>query len=191
MPVQIGATSPSFADPTRLLSDCHRRIEMFLRVLQAVGDRADQPLDDETRRSLETALRYFREAAPKHTADEEESLFPRMRRLGDAAARHALARLESLEDDHRTVAPLHATVETLGIRYLETGMLASVEVEEFRGAIARLITIYSQHILAEDDVVFPVAAKLLSTSERYEVGKEMADRRNVRPIQIELQEKPA
>ena len=32
MPVQIGAQSHSFSDPTGLLSDCHRRIEMFLEL---------------------------------------------------------------------------------------------------------------------------------------------------------------
>ncbi len=31
MPVQIGAQAHNFSDPTGLLSDCHRRIEMFLR----------------------------------------------------------------------------------------------------------------------------------------------------------------
>jgi len=41
------------------------------------------PLTEETRAALESALRYFREAAPKHTADEEESLFPRMRQKRD------------------------------------------------------------------------------------------------------------
>ena len=33
MPVQIGAPGHNFSDPTGLLSDGHRRIEMFLRVL--------------------------------------------------------------------------------------------------------------------------------------------------------------
>ena len=30
MPVQIGAQAHNFSDPTGLLSDCHRRIDMFL-----------------------------------------------------------------------------------------------------------------------------------------------------------------
>ena len=38
-------------------------------------------MTEETRVALESALRYFREAAPKHTADEEESLFPRLRQM--------------------------------------------------------------------------------------------------------------
>ena len=30
MPVQIGTETHNFSDPTGLLRDCHRRIEMFL-----------------------------------------------------------------------------------------------------------------------------------------------------------------
>ncbi len=81
MPVQIAAKAHSFSDPTGLLSDCHRRIEMFLRSLQRVAGVIDRPLTDEVRAALDSALRYFRESAPKHTADEEESLFPRLRQL--------------------------------------------------------------------------------------------------------------
>lgn len=75
MPVQIGAKAHDFSDPTGLLSDCHRRIEMFLGSLQQVAELIDSPLNSGTRSSLESALKYFHEAAPKHTQDEEESLF--------------------------------------------------------------------------------------------------------------------
>ena len=78
MPIVIGAKRESdFTGPLGMLSDCHRRIEMFLNVLvQGCRTRAGGGvLNEEHRGPLETALRYFREAAPKHTADEEESLF--------------------------------------------------------------------------------------------------------------------
>ena len=75
MPVQIGAKAHPFSDPTGLLSDCHRRIEMFLGALEGVASVIDRPLTKETRAALDSALRHFREAAPKHTADEQESLF--------------------------------------------------------------------------------------------------------------------
>jgi hypothetical protein len=41
MPVQIGAKAHTFSDPTGLLSDCHRRIEMlFQRTLaESLSDR--------------------------------------------------------------------------------------------------------------------------------------------------------
>jgi len=47
MPVQIGAQSHHFSDPTGLLSDCHRRIEMFLGTLERVASVIDQPLTED------------------------------------------------------------------------------------------------------------------------------------------------
>ena len=81
MPVQIGAKTHNFTDPTGLLSDCHRRIEMFMGTFGTVAAVIDRPPAEDTARALESALRYFGEAAPKHTADEEVSLFPRLRQI--------------------------------------------------------------------------------------------------------------
>jgi hemerythrin-like domain-containing protein len=184
MPVQIGAHTPSFTDPTGLLSDCHRRIEMFLKVLQEVAKVADGPLADEDNKSLDTALRYFREAAPKHTADEEESLFPRLRLMADPHVALLLCRLEPLEEDHRRATPLHARVEVLGQQWLKIGSLTPEEAEEFRALVAELAVTYCEHIHVEDSVVFPMAAELLSLEEKIAIGREMAGRRNVgSPVQ--------
>jgi hemerythrin-like domain-containing protein len=179
MPVQIGAHPASFTDPTSLLSDCHRRIEMFLKVLQGVATVADCPLTGEARKSLDTALRYFREAAPRHTADEEESLFPRLRRMEEPDVEVVFSRLKLLEDDHRQVASLHARVDLLGQQWLKIGFLTPEEAGEFRPSVAGLAPTYDEHIHVEDTVVFPLAAKLLSSEEKVAIGREMADRRNV------------
>lgn len=114
MAVQIGASAHSFSNPTGLLSDCHRRIEMFLGTLQAVAQVINRPLSDDVAGPLRSALRYFREAAPSHTADEEDSLFPRLRQVRHPDVQMALDQLESLEKDHQWAAPLHADVECLG-----------------------------------------------------------------------------
>src|SRR5689334_17369939 len=110
MPVQIGAKAHDFSEPTALLTDCHRRIETFMRALEEIAKRVEGSPDHETRAGLETALRYFREAAPKHTADEEESLFPRLRGARSARLETAFSKLEELEGDHRWAEPLHAEV---------------------------------------------------------------------------------
>jgi hemerythrin-like domain-containing protein len=83
MAVTIGAKRESdFTDPLGMLSDCHRRVERFLRVLIDVTvQEQGAELSTEQQAALEAGLRYFREAAPKHTADEEESLFPRLAEL--------------------------------------------------------------------------------------------------------------
>src|ERR1700694_2567703 len=96
MPIQIGQKESDFTDPLGLLSDCHRRIEHFLAVLIRLCDKAQGgPLDAEREDLLKKALAYFRNAAPKHTADEEHSLFPRLR--ASAASEAPLARLAELE----------------------------------------------------------------------------------------------
>jgi iron-sulfur cluster repair protein YtfE (RIC family) len=177
MPVQIGAKTHSFSDPTALLSDCYRRIEMFLGTLEKVAADIEHPLADDTRRALDSALRYFREAAPKHTADEEDSVFPRLRQSGNAEVRTALTTLDSLEQDHRRADSLHAQVDTLGKRCLENGRLSQPEAHQFRAAVAELACIYKQHIRVEDDLVFPIAARILSRSDKAIIADEMALRR--------------
>lgn len=179
MPVQIGAKAHNFSNPTGLLSDCHRRIEMFLGALKVVATTIDQPLTEETAQALTAALRYFREAAPKHTADEEESLFPRLRGVNDPDARAALAQLEQLEKDHQWADALHAEVDRLGQRYLSKTRLSPVEVEKFRTAVDQLGSMYQQHIRVEDEMIFPVAARVLSQDDRASIAREMADRRNI------------
>jgi hemerythrin-like domain-containing protein len=182
MPVQIGAKAHTFTDPTGLLSDCHRRVEMFLGTIGAVAEVIDRPATEETSRALESALRYFGQAAPKHTADEEESLFPRLRQIHDPEIESAFSKLEQLEEEHRWAAPLHAEVERLGAQYLSTGNLSSPEVEEFRQAVASLASMYKQHISVEDELVFPLAARMLSDAEKLAIAEEMASRRKVRVV---------
>lgn len=181
MNLQIGqAASPTFAEPLALLSDCHRRVEYFLDLLDRLGrDAGRADLSSAEREALATALRYFREAAPRHTADEESSLFPRLRRSGHPQAEAVLARVEALEADHATAAPDHALVESAGQAWLAAGSLPAERREAFCQAVARLMALYRPHIALEDGEVFPAAAVILSASELRQVGVEMARRRGV------------
>src|ERR1700761_783023 len=82
MAIQIGAKPDSgFDDPIGMLKDCHRRIESFLGILCVVVEREQgRTLRDEERVAVQAALQYFRTGGKRHTADEEESLFPRLRK---------------------------------------------------------------------------------------------------------------
>lgn len=181
MNLQIGqAPSPTFAEPLALLSDCHRRVEYFLNLLDRLGQTAgDAPLSPPEREALEVGLRYFREAAPRHTADEESSLFPRLRQSSHPQAAAGLARIDALEADHATAAPDHALVESCGQGWLATGCLPAERREVFRLAVLRLQELYRPHIALEDGEVFPLAAEILSPKELSLVGAEMAQRRGV------------
>lgn len=160
-----------------MLSDCHRRIEMFLGTLEKVAAVIEHPLANDARIALDSALRYFREAAPKHTADEEQSVFPRLRQSGNSEMKDALATLDSLEQDHHRADELHLQVDMMGRRCLEEGALSQSQAQHFRKAIAELVSIYKAHIRIEDDVIFPIAGRLLSKTEKQVIATEMSARR--------------
>ena len=174
--IQIGQKpSPTFQQPLELLSDCHRRVESFLRALVLVAEQAQGgDLNGKQREALETALRYFREAAPKHTADEEESLFPRLRELNDSVAREALAKIVALEADHQIAKAAHDAVEELGQKWLTTGRLSSEETPRLIQHLRALASIYERHIAVEDNEIFPLAAQVLAPETLDDVGREMA-----------------
>lgn len=179
MPVQIGAKVHNFTDPTHLLSDCHRRIEMFLGILQGVGELMDRDPSEDVIRSLASALHYFSEAAPKHNADEEDSLFPRLHRMQASEVQPVLAKLHKLEEEHRWAAPLHTEVKRLGEQYISARQLSPAEMDAFRSHVALLSMMYQQHIEFEDRTVFPLADEILSASDKSAIASEMANRRGV------------
>ena len=178
MPVQIGRKESDFSNPLGLLSDCHRRIETFLQVLLQIASRAaGGPLSPPEREALGRALAYFRNSAPKHTADEEESLFPRLRRFENAQS--ALTCLIELEDDHHAAARDHELVDSLGNEWLAAGALRLDELQRLREALERLSSTYKRHIAIEDRELFPLAARVLPPDQLADVGREMAERRRV------------
>ena len=179
MPITIGAKRESdFTDPIGMLGDCHRRIERFLNVQVTLATREKGgPLTEEHRAALETSLRYFREAAPKHTADEEESLFPRLRRIDPAKTQAILTRVDSLKQDHECAGKAHDEVDRLGQRWLTSGRLSPEDASRLSTVLEQLAKLYRNHIAIEDTEVFPFAASILAASDREAVGVEMAARR--------------
>ena len=180
MPITIGAKPESgFDDPIGLLGDCHRRIERFLSTLVAVADQArGGRLNHDQRIALETALRYFREAAPKHTADEEESLFPVLCRTGKLEPA-ILAKIVALKEDHEQATMYHHQTDRIGCRWLADGELQAGELDSLNIALTSLTNLYRGHIKVEDEVVFPRAVQALSDSEKAQLGCEMASRRGL------------
>ena len=181
MPVLIGAKRESnFTDPIGMMGDCHGRIVSFLQVLVTLSSQANGgTLNPEQRSALATGLLYFREAAPKHTADEEESLFPRLRRLRIPEIAAVLAKVDSLEEEHACADRHHAEVDRLGQLWLQQGRLSIADAARFSILVNQLSDLYRRHIGIEDREVFPFAAGVLSAADREAIGGEMAARRGL------------
>lgn len=188
--IQLGAPPlADFNEPIAMLTDCHRRIEFFLEVLQKVEQRyGGGQLDEEGRRALESALHYFADFAPRHTADEEHSLFPRMRGANVPEARAAMEELELLEQDHRRCEAGHMQVERHVLHWLETGHIDGDSRSRLRSTLDELATRYATHILQEEQRVFPLASRILTAEQVQEIGEEMRARRllphsNLKPVE--------
>lgn len=181
MPVQLnGKPLAGFDQPIEMLCDCHRRVEHFLDVQLRVAEQYQcLPLEEEARIALENARAYFAVSAPKHTADEEESLFPRMREVGDLSSDCQQA-LERLERDHQHANQIHARVDAILDQWL--GSEAALPSETGVTLVAQLTALrelYREHIRIEEQEVFPHAGRTLPMDKLRDVGREMRSRRGL------------
>ena len=181
MPIQIGKEAlADFTDPITMLHECHRRIEHFLDALMTISRRQQGgTLDERHRSALSSALRYFDQAAPLHTADEEESLFPRLRKSTAEEAVLLGEYLSELEVEHRDKEQRHGIVHRLGTTWLEEGSLSIEEAQMLVNELERLELTYRRHICGEEERVFPVAINLLPQEELRAIGSEMKVRRGL------------
>lgn len=180
MLVTIGKKPESnFDDPVGMLRDCHKRITHFLGTLAFAAKKfRGLPLPHEVRSDILKSLHYFREAAPKHNADEEESLFPRMR-TSIGQDEHAIVIMQSLESEHRWAENQHEVVDGLFRTWISNGSIGVEESENLLSALPQLQSFYTEHIQHEERTIFPVAEELLSPMQLASIGAEMAARRGV------------
>ena len=176
MAIQIGAKPDSgFDDPIGMLMDCHRRIENFLHVLCLVAESArSRALSDEETIAVESALHYFRTGGQRHNADEEESLFPRLRAELTLCSFEEIA---GLEGDHKTANDLHTQIDRLFTEWIANSDLSAEDSQQLLNATNRLKHLYDAHIQIEEKIVFPRAAKVLDPQAIAAIGREFRARR--------------
>jgi hemerythrin-like domain-containing protein len=180
MLVTIGQTPGSnFDDPLGMLRDCHKRITYFLDSLAFAAKKFHGlPLPHEVRKVILNSLRYFREAAPRHNADEEKSLFPRMRSFINGK-QFASALMQSLEGEHRWAESQHELVDGLFRKWIANGSVTLEESESLVSTLSQLQAFYALHIRQEELAIFPIGEEELSAAEIAAIGVEMAARRGV------------
>jgi len=177
----IGQTQvPDFADPLGLLSHCHRKLETYLAGLAAAGEillggRAAELAG--AFQVIDAAREHFALRVPKHTEDEEVSLFPRMRRYGGVEVEDALAALAALETEHRVAERVHSEFAELVEWLPRDGSAGIKEIGLFNELAAELADLYRPHIRVEDDLIFPTAARVIPPDALSIIGQEMRARR--------------
>jgi hemerythrin-like domain-containing protein len=166
------ATAPSFDDPLGMLSACHGRIARQLATLERLRRHLpEHGCDVDARAAARGILKYFDTAAPNHHADEEASIFPRLR---DALPRSADALLADLEREHALLA-----AQWRHLRPLLAGIAAGARANLSPKQVADVRAAYAAHIAREEDELIPLAARTFDAAILAAIGQEMAARRGV------------
>jgi iron-sulfur cluster repair protein YtfE (RIC family) len=169
-----------FANALQLWLACHDRFERVValveRLTQHVGDHGP---DDSARLTAGEVRRYFDQAAPRHHEDEDIDIFPLVLRRArearldgetDAAART----IERLSSDHRALDAQWPRLRDMldGIELQQPMAIDSALVGQF---------VHSQltHHRAEDQVICPLAQRLLTPEDLGLLGTVMAARRGL------------
>jgi hemerythrin-like domain-containing protein len=151
--------------PLTHLMACHRRIEQRLETMEL----AAKHLEDrraEAREAFESAFRFMDSSGVLHTADEEESLFPRLRPKLEPGERTYLA---GLEHDHTEAYRLYMELKSL--------VAADAPAERVKNLVERFAALYRGHIASEDDVLQRYAEQHLDAALLAEIAAEMKQRR--------------
>lgn len=165
-----------YGDPLKMLTECHRRIEYFLDNLLRIAS-AGRALTPRQWESVERATIYLESAAPWHIADEEMSLFPRLRVVVGTSAGWSLDLLTDLRDEESVIEGHHEMLNILCRRWLDHTRLSEADAQELIDRLEELQTIYQRHFAIEERMLFPLAARTLSSRQLHEIGSEMTERR--------------
>jgi len=154
--------------PIEHLLACHDRIEERLKVLERAAEHLESR-PEEARAALQACFRYFETSGVLHTADEEESVFPRMRGRISAQEEEYLA-LAGLEAQHREADALYAELRQ-----------GPGDVARHRDVVARFCALYREHIATENRDLVEAARRVLREGELHAIAGEMKRRRGLIP----------
>ena len=157
-----------------MLAACHGRIERQLATLERLQRHLpEHGCDVDARAAARGILKYFDTAAPNHHADEEASIFPRLR-----TAVHGLADtlVADLEREHAIL-----TAQWRHLRPRLAGIAAGARANLSPKEVAALRAAYAAHIAREEGELIPLAARTFDAGTLAAIGTEMAARRGIDP----------
>lgn len=171
--VSLQATPPraGLGTPIENLSACHRRIEERLatleRVIPFLLDRTEEAVA-----AIESAFRFLDTNGVVHTADEEESLFPR---LSGKLTREEQERVALLHQEHERIEALLSRTRFVATQFARTP--GDGLARQYAELATSLCALYRQHIRHEDSLFPALAAAVLTPEDLEEIGSEMKRRR--------------
>ncbi len=166
-----------FGQPLMLWLACHQRAERVALLLQRLlGHLAQHGAGEPAQVTAAEVLRYMDQAMPRHHADEDIDLFPRLRRALDAThppgASETTRALDRLAHDHDHLDDLWQRVRGM-LASLSARAPASSEIDD----AGRFVDEFLTHHGIEDRLIAPVATIALRPRDLIDIGESMAARR--------------
>jgi hemerythrin-like domain-containing protein len=172
------APAPGFDEPLEMLVACHGRIQDQVATLEKlVPHLARAGCDDGAREAARAVMRYFDSAGAHHHQDEEEDLFPLLRRhAGERGRDDVLSALDDLAREHRAMDGVYALIRAR-LAGIAEARCARLDIEQ----VAHFAWLYRRHIMREEALAFGFAHEVLAPAERAALGARMARRRGADP----------
>jgi hemerythrin-like domain-containing protein len=162
--------------PLEMLAACHERIRhQCATLLRLPPHLATHGADTEARAAAAQVIRYFETSGKQHHQDEEEDLFPALIESmagSDAICLHELT--GALQTDHHALETAWISLRD-GLVKITRGDNAPISTHTVEIWVAR----YEQHIQREEDVLLPMAVRLLSDDTLEKIGQAMCARRGL------------
>lgn len=170
------AINASTEVPLEMLSACHGRVQAQCATLQRLLDHLpNHGADRAATEAAQAVLRYFRQAAPHHHADEEADLFPALRKACPPRLGPRVATLtDALSAEHRMLEALWAPLQA------ELDAVASGQAAALRATtVGDFVDAYARHIEREETELLPLAAQCLDATALDRLGQAMRERRGI------------
>jgi iron-sulfur cluster repair protein YtfE (RIC family) len=155
----------------QILLTCHEHIGQRLGTLEEVGrSLLEAELFNEHHLAcLCDVLAFLDTAIPIHSADEEQSLFPRLKALPEFAGHPGATPMDCMEAEHAQHAELKAQLKAAIVKRnpAAAGRCAMTLAGEYRS-----------HIQKEEEVLYPMATEMLTEGAVLDaMTEEMRERR--------------
>ena len=168
------SAAPEVEDAVSLLLGCHDRIRHFTEVGERLAQSPQAPATDRAA-AARAVLRYYTVALPLHEADENESVYPRLKRaLPPGELAHAN---QQMVEQH---AGIDATIAELVPMWqqIERDPQSQNELGELlRHRTGHLRSLWNAHLALEEEQVIPAMRKYLPPQDLSQIAQEMRDRR--------------
>jgi hemerythrin-like domain-containing protein len=180
-PEALFTAAPSLDEPIEMLAACHGRIaEQCHTLSRLVEHLGSHGVDEQASQAAQAVIRYFDTAGENHHRDEEEDLFPVLRRFAGRRSLEVEVMLAALLMEHDRMRALWRDMlrpQLVAISELRPATLDAAQVQQF----AKL---YTNHIDRENVELLPLARAVLGDGELKRLGESMAARRGVKsPVQ--------